>query len=94
MKKDEIRNLYRLWRKENDGRKPNRAIVLIRWDDEPDDTRVDTVALANLDRDGDDPSVIWYCTLDGLTRLTEPSNGSDFTVEKVLEFYKQKKTRN
>ena len=96
MKKKDIIQMYRDWRKENGNQKPNRVIVRMRWDD-GDNTdkgyQVDTIAIQKTDGDNypsDDAMILFYVsTLDGLLSLMTPDNGSDFTVLEVLEFWKR-----
>jgi hypothetical protein len=97
MKKKQIIQMYRDWRKANGNKKPNRVIVKLYWEDEsPADARVDTVAICPFDintesRVKDDAIVLFYASsLSGLLELMKPDNGSDFIVTEVLEFYKVK----
>ncbi len=94
-----IVEMYRDWRKENGNRKPNRAIVRMRWED-GDNTekgyQVDTIAIVPKSRltegeeNPDDIAILYYVSsLEGLLDLTRPNNGSDFIVDEVLEFYKK-----
>ena len=89
---DNIREMYREWRKENGNKKPNRVIVKMHWEDEDiNETRVDTIGLvAKRWWDNcDDVAILWYSSgLKGLLELLQPNNGSDFIVNEVLEFYK------
>ena len=92
---DNIREMYREWRKENGNKKPNRVIVKMRWEDDDNTDKgyqVDVVAIQKYNDDkfpGDDCFVLYYVSsLKGLIALTEPNNGSDFIVNEVLEFYK------
>lgn len=94
MRKKDIIQMYRNWRKENGNRKPNRVIVKIRWED-GDNTekgyQVDTIGIApeNWWFDHDDCYVLfWTSTLDGIWELTKPGNGSYFVVQEILEFYR------
>ena len=96
MSKQEIVKLYREWRKENGNKKPNRVIVKMHWEDEPEKQLVSTIAIIPAQfigwNDGfpDDCYIIYYVSsLNGLLSLTEPNNGSDFVVDEVLEFYKK-----
>ena len=90
---DNIREMYRAWRKENGNKKPNRAIIKMHWEDEDiDDTRVDTIGLVDKRwwDNCDDIAILWYASgLKGLLELMQPDNGSDFILDEVLEFYKQ-----
>lgn len=94
---DNIREMYRDWRKANRNQKPNRVVVRMQWDDEADEdnTRVDTIAIVPLKTIGDteetpdDTWILFYVSsLKGLLDLTKPNNGSEFTVLEVLEFWK------
>lgn len=92
---ENIREMYRDWRKENGNKKPNRVVVKMQWDDEADEedsTRVDTIAIQKYkdeDYPGDDAWILFYVqSLPGLFSLMKPDNGSDFTVLEVLEFWK------
>ena len=40
-----IKTLYREYRKENNNHKPNRVIVRMHWEDEPENELVDTIAI-------------------------------------------------
>ncbi len=94
MKKKEVIQLYRDWRKANCNRKPNRAIVKMYWEDETrNDTRVDRVSLEAFDvNTKDDALILFYASgLKGLLELMKPDNGSDFVVVEVLEFFNTKK---
>lgn len=92
----DITALYRTFRKENCNRKPDRAIVRMHWEDEPENSLVDTIAFIPAKNIGwsekypaDDAVLLYYVSsLKGLLELTKPDNGSDFIVEEVLEFYK------
>lgn len=92
MKKKTITDLYRQFRKENENKKPNRVIVRMHWEDDPDNSLVDTIAIVPLKQIGwaeDDCYILWYASsLNGLRELTTPNNGSDFIVDEVLEFYR------
>ena len=88
---DKIVEMYRAWRKENNNRKPNRAIVKMHWED-GDNTekgyQVDTISLNGF-INIDDAFILFYASgLKGLLELMKPGNGSDFIVDEVLEFYK------
>ena len=94
---DDVRDMYRDWRKENKNQKPNRVIVRMRWDDETDEdnTLVDTIAIdPRYDDDNlppDDTRILFYVSsLEELLTLMKPNNGSEFTVLEVLEFWKRK----
>jgi len=83
--------MYRNWRKENNNRKPNRVIVKMHWEDEPERQLVDTIGIApeNYWIDHDNAAILfWISTIPGLIDLMQPGNGSDFVVDEVLEFYK------
>lgn len=83
--------MYRNWRKENNNRKPNRVIVKMHWEDEPERQLVDTIGIApeNYWIDHDNAAILfWVSTIPGLIDLMQPGNGSDFIVDEVLEFYK------
>ena len=88
---ENIRADYRDWRKENGNRKPNRVIVKMHWEDEPERQLVDTIGIApeNYWIDHDNAAILfWISTIPGLIDLMQPGNGSDFVVDEVLEFYK------
>ena len=91
MKKKDIIQMYRDWRKANNNRKPNRVIVKVHFEDNPEEQLVYTIGIAPdwywLDHD-DARILYWVSTIPGLTDLTQPGNGSDFVVLEVLEFYK------
>ena len=96
MKKNEIKQMYRDWRKANGNKKPNRVIVKMRWEDDDNtdkDYQVDTIAIQKCDGGiypGDDGWILYYVSsIDNLLRLMTPDNGSDFVVTEVLEFYKK-----
>lgn len=89
---ENIRADYRDWRKDNNNRKPNRVIVKMRWEDEPERQLVDTIGIApeNYWIDHDNAAILfWISTIPGLIDLMKPNNGSDFIVDEVLEFYKK-----
>lgn len=94
MKKKDIIQMYRNWRKENGNKKPNRVIVKMFWED-GDNTekgyQIDTIGIAPeywwIDHDNG-MILFWVSTLDGLWELTKPDNGSDFVVQEILEFYR------
>ena len=95
MNKKDIQNLYRSWRKENQNQKPNRVIVRMHWEDEPDRQLVDTIAIIPerligwAENQPGDALILYYASsLKGLLELTKPDNGSDFVVDEVCEFYK------
>lgn len=95
MNQKDIQNLYRSWRKENQNQKPNRVIVRMHWDDEPERQLVDTIGIVPLKVIGftenipGDALILYYISsLKGLLELTKPNNGSDFVVDEVCEFYK------
>jgi len=88
---ENIRADYRDWRKDNNNRKPNRVIVKMHWEDEPEKQLVDTIGIApeNYWIDHDNAAILfWISTIPGLIDLMQPGNGSDFIVDEVLEFYK------
>jgi hypothetical protein len=90
--KENIREMYRDWRKENKNKKPNRAVVRMYWEDDgPTVPVVDTVGLVpeRYWVDNDKGYILWWCSLAGLIDLLTPGNGSGFIVTDVLEFYKQ-----
>lgn len=93
---DNIRADYQEWRKENGNKKPNRVVVKMHWEDEPENQLVDTIAIvpARLigwyEDSADDWCILFYASsLKGLLELMKPDNGSDFVVDEVLEFYKK-----
>ena len=95
MKQKDIIQMYRQFRKEHNSQKPNRVIVRMHWEDEPERDLVDTIAivskrkLATWLEPADDFQILFYISsIDGLWELTKPNNGSDFIVDEVLEFYK------
>ena len=95
MNQKDIQNLYRSWRKENQNQKPNRVIVRMHWEDEPERQLVDTIGIVPLNVIGltenipGDAFILYYISsLKGLLELTKPNNGSDFVVDDVCEFYK------
>ena len=88
---ENIRADYRDWRKDNNNRTPNRVIVKMHWEDEPERQLVDTIGIApeNYWIDHDNAAILfWISTIPGLIDLMQPGNGSDFIVDEVLEFYK------
>ena len=96
---ENVREMYRDWRKENGNRKPNRAIVKMRWEDGNNTEKgyqIDTIAFVPKRKLGewlepaDDFEYLYYVSsLKGLLDLMQPGNGSDFIVDEVLEFYKK-----
>lgn len=95
MTKKAITALYRQFRKENNNRKPNRVIVRMHWEDDPENSLVDTIGIVPWSKIGwtegipDDAVILYYVSsLRHLVALTEPGNGSDFVVDEVLEFYR------
>ena len=95
MKQKDILKMYRDWRKENGNQKPNRAIVRMYWEDEPERNLVDTIGIIpnrligfTEDIPGDALILFYISTLKSLWELTKPGNGSDFVIDEVLEFYK------
>jgi len=98
MKKKQIIQMYRDWRKANGNQKPDRAIVKMYWED-GDNTekgyQVDTIHLRQCPDDrlpSDDALILFYVSgLSGLFSLMKPDNGSEFVITEVLEFYKSPK---
>ena len=95
MNQKDIQNLYRSWRKENQNQKPNRVIVRMHWEDEPERQLVDTIGIVphkvigfTENIPGDALILYYISSLKGLLELTKPNNGSDFVVDEVCEFYK------
>lgn len=95
MKKKDIIQMYRDWRKKNQNQKPDRVIVRMHWEDEPERDLVDTIGIIpnrligfTEDIPGDALILYYVSSLRGLWELTKPDNGSDFVVEEVLEYYK------
>ena len=92
MKESEVKNLYQKWSDDNNGQKPNRAVVKMAWED-GDNTdkgwQEDVVALDGQDAPDDDSILFYASGLEGLLELMKPDNGSDFIVLEVLEFYYQ-----
>lgn len=89
-----IRADYREWRKENGNKKPNRAIVKMHWEDEPERQMVDTIGIVPARKIGftenepGDALILYYVSsLKGLLDLMQTGNGSDFIVDEVLAFY-------
>lgn len=92
---EDIREDYRDWREQNGNRKPNRVIVKMHWEDEPEKQLVDTVAIVPKSKIGftenipGDAIILYYVSsFQGLLELMKPNNGSDFIVDEVCEFYK------
>ena len=90
-----IRTDYQGWRKENGNKKPNRVIVKMHWEDEPERQLVDTIGIVpeskigfTENEPGDTMILFYVSSLEGLLELMQPGNGSDFVVDEVLEFYK------
>ena len=95
MTKKNIITLYREWRKENGNKKPNRVIVRMHWEDEPERELVDTIGIIpneligyTENMPGDALILFYVSSLQGLFELTRPDNGSDFVITEVCEFYK------
>lgn len=93
---EDIRADYRDWRNENGNKKPNRVIVKMRWEDEPEKQLVDTIGIIPQSKIGNtenipgDAIILYYVSgMEGLLELMKPNNGSDFVVDEVLEFYKK-----
>lgn len=92
---DGIKEMYREWRKENENKKPNRAIVKMHWEDDPENIKVDTIAIIRGGIDicnmpSDDAQILFYCSsLNELLQLLKPGSGADFILDEVLEFYKK-----
>jgi hypothetical protein len=93
---ENIRADYRDWRNENRNRKPNRVIVKMHWEDEPEKQLVDTIGIIPQSKIGNtenipgDAIILYYVSgMEGLLELMKPNNGSDFVVDEVLEFYKK-----
>ena len=89
-----IRTDYREWRKENGNKKPNRAIVKMHWEDEPERQMVDTIGIVPARKIGftenepGDALILYYVSsLKELLDLMQAGNGSDFIVDEVLAFY-------
>lgn len=98
MKKKDIIQMYRDYRRENQNHKPNRVIVKMHWED-GDNTekgyQIDTIGIVPNRKLGewlepaDDFQILFYVSsIQGLLDLMQPNNGSDFIVDEVLEFYK------
>ena len=90
-----IIEMYRNWRKENGNKKPNRVIVKMHWEDEPEKQLIDTIGIVPARKIGEtenepgDAMILYYVSsFQGLLDLMKPNNGSDFIVDEVLEFYK------
>ena len=87
--------LYRLFRSINYNRKPNRVIVKMHWEDDPENQLVDTIGISpnrligwTENIPGDAIILYYVSSLKGLLELMKPGHGSDFVVDEVLEFYK------
>jgi hypothetical protein len=95
---ENVKEDYRDWRKENQNRKPNRAIVKMHWEDDENtekDYQIDTIGIIPQSKIGNtenipgDALILYYVSsLEELIGLMKPGNGSDFIVDEVLEFYK------
>jgi len=93
---DNIREMYREWRKDNGNKKPNRVVIKMHWED-GDNTdkgyQIDTIAIQRYPGENypsDDCWLLYYVSsLKGLLSLMKPDNGSDFILDEVLEFYKK-----
>ncbi len=95
---DDIKEMYREWRKENGNKKPNRAVVKMHWEDGDNtekDYQIDTIGVIPQNKIGNtenipgDAIILYYVSsFRGLLDLMKPNNGSDFIVDEVLEFYK------
>ena len=95
MTKKAVKDLFRNWRKDNNNRKPNRVIVKMHWEDEPERQLVDTIGIVparkigGTENEPGDAMILYYVSsFQGLLDLMKPNNGSDFIVDEVLEFYK------
>ena len=92
---ENITEMYRDWRKENGNKKPNRAIVKMHWEDDPENIKADTIAIIRGGIDicnipSDDAQILFYCSsLKELLQLLKPGSGADFILDEVLEFYKK-----
>lgn len=96
--KNKILDTHREWCEKNPGKKPNRAVVRMRWDDGENTDKGwqrDIIAIEeNIEENSfktpsDDCSILFYCKdVEGLLTLTEPENGSDFTVIDIESFYR------
>lgn len=92
---ENIREMYRDWRKENGNQKPSHIIVRMHWEDEPDKSLIDTIGIVpnrligfTENFPGDAIILYYVSSLKGLLDLMKPGNGSGFILEEVLEFYK------
>ena len=92
---NKIVETYRNWRKENGNKKPNRVIVKMHWEDEPEKQLIDTIGIVparkigGTENEPGDALILYYVSsFQGLLDLMKPNNGSDFIVDEVLEFYK------
>ena len=97
MKKKDIIQMYRDFRKTHGNQKPNRVIVRMHWEDEPERDLVDTIGIVpnrligfTENIPGDTMILYYVSSIQELWKLTKPDNGSEFVVEEVLEFYKTK----
>ena len=89
MTRKDITSIYQQYRKDHNNRKPDRVIVRMHWEDEPETELVDTIALHTYDiNTKDDAYILFYAPVKGLYSLTKPDNGSDFVIDEILEFYK------
>jgi len=92
MKESEVKSLYQKWCDDNNGQKPNRAVIKMAWED-GDNTengwQEDIIALEELDELDDDNILFYAFGLEGLLELMRPNNGNDFIVVEVEKFYYQ-----
>ena len=94
MTKKAVKDLFRTWRKEHNNRKPNRVIVKMHWENEPERQLVETIGIEPERYWFDHDNAVILCWVSaiqgfmGLTELTKPVNGTGFIVDEVLEFYK------
>lgn len=92
MKESEVKSLYQKWSDDNNGQKPNRAVVKMAWEDGDNSKKgwqEDVVALEGLEETDDDRILFYASGLEGLLELMKLDNGSDFIVLEVVEFYYQ-----
>lgn len=86
---NQIKKMYHRFRLQNGNKKPNRAIVEMRWEDEAEKSMTDAIGIIPSREIGfDDCDILYYvASLKGLAELMKPNNGSSFIVDKVLGFY-------
>lgn len=98
MKKKEVIDMYRAWRKAHNNQKPNRVYVRMCWEDEIENDVIDDeivhndiIGIENMNNLHfvDDDMVLFYAhSLGNLFQLMKRDNGSDFIVLDVTDFDK------